>query len=124
MQWLNLVSEDAGVQSLKAEARRPATTRGVSAVAPYPVVHPVQIGEGSNPRRQKPVQDRRHGERRKGADRRQQQKTVLLDTRTADRLGGTGTVHDWSISGAIREAVAPRPIVLAVADRWGCARPT
>ena len=82
MQWLNLVSEDAGVQSLKAEARRPATTRGVSAVAPYPVVHPVQIGEGSNPRRQKPVQDRRHGERRKGADRRQQQKTVLLDTRS------------------------------------------
>jgi len=82
MQWLNLVSEDAGVQSLKAEARRPATTRGVSAVAPYPVVHPVQIGEGSNPRRQKPVQDRRHGERRKGADRRQQRNTVLLDTRS------------------------------------------
>ena len=82
MQWLNRVSEDSGVQSLKAEARRPATTRGVSAVAPYPVVHPVQIGEGSNPRRQKPVQDRRHGERRKGDDRRQQQKTVLLDTRS------------------------------------------
>ena len=82
MQWLNLVSEDAGVQSLKAEARQPATTRGVNAVAPYPSVHPVQIGEGSNARRQKPVQDRRHGERRQGADRRQQQKPVLLDTRS------------------------------------------
>ena len=82
MQWLNLVSEDAGVQSLKAEARQPATTRGVSAIAPYPSVHPVQIGEGSNARRQKPVQDRRHGERRKGADRRQQRNTVLLDTRS------------------------------------------
>lgn len=81
MQWLNLVSEDAGVQRLKAEARQPATTPGVSAVAPYPSVHPAHIGEASNAR-QKPIQDRRHGERRKGTDRRKQQKAVLLDTRS------------------------------------------
>lgn len=87
MQWLNLVSEDAGVQRLKAEARQPATTRGVSAVAPYPTVHPVHTGEGGNARQQ-PAQDRRHSERRKGNDRRKQQKAVLLDTRSQhDRRG-------------------------------------
>jgi hypothetical protein len=81
MQWLNLVSEDAGVQSLKAEARQPATTRGVDAVAPYPSAHPVRLGEGTDAR-QKPVQDRRQGERRAGGDRRKAQQAVLLDTRS------------------------------------------
>ena len=81
MQWLNLVSEDAGVQRLKTEARQTAKTRGVNAVAPYPKVHPVQIGEDRRAR-QKPVTDRRQGERRKGAERRKQQIPVLLDTRS------------------------------------------
>ena len=81
MQWLTLVSEDAGVQRLKAEARRPAATTGVSAVAPYPVVHQVDIDEGTDAR-QKPFKERRQGERRKGSDRRKQQTAVLLDTRS------------------------------------------
>lgn len=38
---------------------------------------------------------------------------LLLDTRTATRIGGTGQTHDWSISRRIREAVAPTPILLA-----------
>lgn len=33
---------------------------------------------------------------------------VLLDSRTADRLGGTGLTHDWSVSAAIVRALAER----------------
>jgi phosphoribosylanthranilate isomerase len=38
---------------------------------------------------------------------------LLLDTRTADRLGGTGRTHDWSISRRIVASVAPTPVILA-----------
>lgn len=38
---------------------------------------------------------------------------VLVDTRTPTRLGGTGQVHDWSVSRAIRDAIHPTPLVLA-----------
>jgi len=38
---------------------------------------------------------------------------LLLDSRTADRLGGTGLPHDWSISQRIVVAVAPLPVYLA-----------
>lgn len=38
---------------------------------------------------------------------------LLLDSRTADRLGGTGRTHDWSLSARIVAAVAPRPVYLA-----------
>lgn len=38
---------------------------------------------------------------------------VHLDTRTAERVGGTGRTHDWRISARIVAAVAPRPVVLA-----------
>jgi phosphoribosylanthranilate isomerase len=38
---------------------------------------------------------------------------LLLDTRTADRLGGTGKTHDWSIGARIVAAVAPLPVYLA-----------
>lgn len=31
---------------------------------------------------------------------------ILLDSRTADRLGGTGRTHDWSISAHVVRAVA------------------
>lgn len=37
---------------------------------------------------------------------------ILVDTRTADRVGGTGRTHDWSISAAIREALS-KPLILA-----------
>ena len=38
---------------------------------------------------------------------------TALDCRTADRLGGTGLTHDWSISARIVEVVAPLPVYLA-----------
>ena len=37
---------------------------------------------------------------------------IILDSRTADRLGGTGLTHDWSISRRIVEEV-PLPVILA-----------
>jgi phosphoribosylanthranilate isomerase len=37
---------------------------------------------------------------------------VLLDSRTADRIGGTGVAHDWSISARIVREIA-RPVILA-----------
>lgn len=37
---------------------------------------------------------------------------ILLDTRTADRIGGTGIPHDWNISAAIVAAVDV-PVILA-----------
>jgi phosphoribosylanthranilate isomerase len=40
---------------------------------------------------------------------------VLLDSRTADRLGGTGRTHDWSVSARIVHELARmgRPVILA-----------
>jgi phosphoribosylanthranilate isomerase len=38
---------------------------------------------------------------------------LILDSRTADRLGGTGLTHDWSVSRRIVETVAPLPVYLA-----------
>lgn len=38
---------------------------------------------------------------------------LVLDSRTADRLGGTGLTHDWSVSRRIVDAVAPTPVCLA-----------
>ena len=38
---------------------------------------------------------------------------LVLDSRTADRLGGTGRTHDWSISARIVDTVAPFPVYLA-----------
>lgn len=38
---------------------------------------------------------------------------LVLDTRRQGRTGGTGAVHDWSLSARIREALAPLPVILA-----------
>jgi phosphoribosylanthranilate isomerase len=40
---------------------------------------------------------------------------VVLDSRTSDRLGGTGQTHDWSISRQVVDALRSRgrPVVLA-----------
>ena len=38
---------------------------------------------------------------------------LLLDSRTADRLGGTGRTHDWAVSARIVAAAAPVPVYLA-----------
>ncbi len=57
---------------------------------------------------------------------------VHLDSRTADRLGGTGRTHDWSISRKIVDALAPLgvPVILSgglrpdnVADAIDAVRP-
>ena len=82
MQWLNLVSEDGGIQRLKADNLQPAVTTGIKAVPPYPSTHPVQIGERRDSRG-KPVSDRRRAERRRGNERRQKQVPVMLDTRSS-----------------------------------------
>lgn len=37
---------------------------------------------------------------------------ILLDSRTPERIGGTGMVHDWSVSARI-VAASPIPVVLA-----------
>ena len=44
---------------------------------------------------------------------------LVLDSRTADRLGGTGRTHDWSVSARIVGAVAPVPVYLAGGLRPG-----
>jgi len=38
---------------------------------------------------------------------------LLLDSRTADRLGGTGRTHDWAVSARIVAAISPVPVYLA-----------
>jgi phosphoribosylanthranilate isomerase len=37
---------------------------------------------------------------------------ILLDSRTATRIGGTGKTHDWTISARIVQAVQ-KPVILA-----------
>ena len=41
--------------------------------------------------------------------------SVLLDTKTSTRIGGTGLTHDWSLSHSIRSELATRnvPVILA-----------
>jgi phosphoribosylanthranilate isomerase len=38
---------------------------------------------------------------------------VLLDSSTLGQIGGTGKVHDWSLSRLIREAIKPKNLILA-----------
>ncbi len=81
MQWITLVPEDAGLQNLKADNRRPVITRSVDAVSPYPSAHAPRIGEGI--RRESTLhKERRSSDRRTGNDRRRQNVPVLLDTRS------------------------------------------
>jgi len=80
MQWIKLVPEDAGIQNLQIDSRRPVVTRDVDAVSPYPSAHAPKIGEGTR-RGAGKQQDRRSGDRRSGEDRRKRQVPVLLDTR-------------------------------------------
>ncbi len=38
---------------------------------------------------------------------------LLVDTYVAGKHGGTGMAHDWNLSRHIREAVYPKPLILA-----------
>lgn len=88
MQWLSLVTEDNGVQRLKADNKKPAITGNVDAVSPYPSTHATRIGDGTGGRQRQPGRERRQDERRNGGERRREQVPVLLDTRARhDRRG-------------------------------------
>jgi len=38
---------------------------------------------------------------------------VLLDSFVSGKYGGTGKAHDWGLSKQVREAIYPRPLILA-----------
>lgn len=38
---------------------------------------------------------------------------ILVDSHIAGKYGGTGHVHDWSISRRVRDAIYPKPLFLA-----------
>lgn len=38
---------------------------------------------------------------------------LLLDTKAGHKTGGTGEVHDWTISRAVRDQIHPFPVILA-----------
>ncbi len=38
---------------------------------------------------------------------------LILDTKKQTQSGGTGEVHDWTVSRQIRDAVMPLPVILA-----------
>jgi phosphoribosylanthranilate isomerase len=38
---------------------------------------------------------------------------VLLDSYIADKHGGTGIIHDWNVSKQVKEAIYPKPLILA-----------
>jgi len=38
---------------------------------------------------------------------------VLLDSYVPDKYGGTGRTHDWKFSKLIRDAICPKPLILA-----------
>jgi phosphoribosylanthranilate isomerase len=38
---------------------------------------------------------------------------ILLDSFTRGQYGGTGRIHDWKLSRKIREAIDPKPVILA-----------
>jgi len=82
MQWLKLVSEDGGVQRLKAVNRLPAATKAVEPVPPCPATHSARIDGRPEAGSRRPVKDRRQNERRQGSDRRKKQVPVMLDTRS------------------------------------------
>ena len=103
MQWLKLVSEDGGVQRLKAGNRLPAKTPCVAPVPPYPATHSARIDGYPDSATRRPPKERRQNERRQGGDRRKKQIPVVLDTRSKhdrraleNRRGGKKRKQDKS----------------------------
>ncbi len=78
MSIINLRPDDLNIQGLKATNNTPAAPRAVTAVEPYPTVHPANVrGEATQP--SPPVKTR---DRRARKDRRRKDQPVLLDTRS------------------------------------------
>ncbi len=38
---------------------------------------------------------------------------ILLDTHVPGKYGGTGKTHDWNLSKQVRDAIHPKPLILA-----------
>ena len=38
---------------------------------------------------------------------------ILIDSHIAGRFGGTGVTHNWSVSRLVRDAIHPKPLILA-----------
>ncbi len=38
---------------------------------------------------------------------------ILADTSNASGMGGTGQIHDWSLTAAVRNRIYPHPLILA-----------
>lgn len=93
MTFINLITDDLGVQRLKSQNAQPPATRAVTSVEPYPSQQanqpaPLPVA----PRRKR--REQRKAERR-GKERRQHQNPVILDTRTSqDRRQVTGRRED------------------------------
>lgn len=79
MTSVNMTPDDIGLQRLRADNDKPASTHNVSATTP---ARPVQKNRAPDEKIQPIKSERRsHKERRKG-DRRLTPRTVLLDTRS------------------------------------------
>ncbi len=38
---------------------------------------------------------------------------ILMDSHVPGRYGGTGKIHDWELSRRVRDAIRPKPLILA-----------
>ncbi len=38
---------------------------------------------------------------------------ILMDSYASNKYGGTGEPHDWRLSGRVREAIGPKPLILS-----------
>jgi len=38
---------------------------------------------------------------------------ILIDSKINGKLGGTGIIHDWNMSRIVRNAILPKPLILA-----------
>lgn len=79
MTTVNLVPDDVGVQRLRADNEKPASTQHVAGIAPS---RPVQKNRAPDEKVQPINTERRRGKERRKSDRRLTPRTVLLDTRS------------------------------------------
>lgn len=38
---------------------------------------------------------------------------ILIDSSTREKHGGTGIIHDWNLSKLVKQAIQPKPLILA-----------
>ncbi len=96
MTSFNIRLDDSGIRNLRNERRKPHNTKAVGEISPYPTIHATQTGIKSTVELDYETHQEQHAqedapqaelilreseERRHVPDRRQQQESVLLDTR-------------------------------------------